>query len=82
MAQSYHNGPIRTDVPESLKKEFGSLKELAPEAMVTIVKDAIKHRDDLLFRCYKKLSQLKAGEYVYGNDGDLELDLKNFLDIK
>jgi len=62
------------------KTYFGSLKELAPEAMGTIIKEAIGFRDGLLVRCYNEIkSTRESGDCGNGKPCELEVELERFL---
>lgn len=63
------------------KTYFGSLRELAPESMAIIVKEAIVFRDDLLVRCYNEIkSTRESGDCGNGPPCELEIELERFLE--
>lgn len=67
-------------LPASLNKVFGSLKELAPEAMGKLVSDAIEFRDGLLVRSYKEIKDCR--KYTGTAPTQIEIELKEFLGLK
>lgn len=57
---------------------YRELKDLAPESMLEIVKDAISYRDNLLYECYSFISACNEDSPT-PRTKDLNSKLSNFF---